>query len=140
MKHFLVTVVTKNIRLDSMLKYQTSTRNTCHVVVNLITTLKQLSGNITILPWKVHIWRSSQQCWYNFIKPTLWGGCKFDVVISTLYWCCLYNIDDLSNIKHESRLKVLHKLYYSQRNISTTLVEAVFKPALTGVTEILRCE
>ena len=33
----------------------------------------------------------------------------------------------LSNIKHQSRLKVLHELYYSQYDISATLVEAVFK-------------
>ena len=33
----------------------------------------------------------------------------------------------LRNIKHQSRLKVLHKLYYLQRDISATLVEAVFK-------------
>ena len=30
-------------------------------------------------------------------------------------------------IKNQSRLKVLHKLYYSQRDISATLVEAIFK-------------
>ena len=33
----------------------------------------------------------------------------------------------LSNIKHKSRLKVLHKLHYSQRDISATLAEVVFK-------------
>ena len=31
------------------------------------------------------------------------------------------------NIKHQSRLKVLQKFYYLKRDISTTLVEAVFK-------------
>ena len=31
------------------------------------------------------------------------------------------------NIKHQSRLKVLQKSYYSKRDISVTLVEAVFK-------------
>ena len=31
----------------------------------------------------------------------------------------------LGNIKHKSQPKVLHKLYYSQRDISATLVEAV---------------
>ena len=30
-------------------------------------------------------------------------------------------------VKHQGRLKVLQKLYYSQRDISATLVEAVFK-------------
>ena len=29
------------------------------------------------------------------------------------------------NIKRQNRLKVLHKLYYSQRDISATVVEAV---------------
>ena len=33
----------------------------------------------------------------------------------------------LSNIKHKSWLKLLHILHYSQRDISNTLVEAVFK-------------
>ena len=33
----------------------------------------------------------------------------------------------LWNIKHQSRLKVLQKLYYSQRDTSATLVGAVFK-------------
>ena len=31
------------------------------------------------------------------------------------------------NIKHQSRLKVLQKFYYSKRDISATLVEAFFK-------------
>ena len=31
------------------------------------------------------------------------------------------------DIKHQSRLKVLQKLYYSKRDISATLAEAVFK-------------
>ena len=31
------------------------------------------------------------------------------------------------NIKHQSRLKVLKKFYYSKRDTSATLVEAVFK-------------
>ena len=31
------------------------------------------------------------------------------------------------DIKHQSRLEVLQKLYYSKRDISATLVEAVFK-------------
>ena len=31
------------------------------------------------------------------------------------------------NIKYQSRLEVLQKFYYSKRDISTTLVEAVFK-------------
>ena len=31
------------------------------------------------------------------------------------------------NIIHQSRLKVLQKFYYSERDISATLVEAVFK-------------
>ena len=30
-------------------------------------------------------------------------------------------------IKHQSRLKVLQKFYYSKRDISATLVETVFK-------------
>ena len=30
-------------------------------------------------------------------------------------------------IKHQSRLKVLQKFHYSKRDISATLVEAVFK-------------
>ena len=34
---------------------------------------------------------------------------------------------ELSNIKHRIRLKVLHKLHYSQRDTSATLVGAVFK-------------
>ena len=33
----------------------------------------------------------------------------------------------LWNIKHQSRLKVLHKFYYSKRDVSATLVETVFK-------------
>ena len=31
------------------------------------------------------------------------------------------------NIKHQSRLKVLQKFYYSKNDISATLPEAVFK-------------
>ena len=31
------------------------------------------------------------------------------------------------NIKHQSRLKVLQKFYYSKRDISATLVETIFK-------------
>ena len=31
------------------------------------------------------------------------------------------------NIKHQSRLKVLQKFHYSKRDISATLVEAVFR-------------
>ena len=31
------------------------------------------------------------------------------------------------HIKHKSPLKVLQKFYYSKRDISATLVEAVFK-------------
>ena len=33
----------------------------------------------------------------------------------------------IKNIKHQSLLIVLHKLYYSQPDISATLVEVVFK-------------
>ena len=31
------------------------------------------------------------------------------------------------NIKHQSQLKVLQMFYYSKRDMSATLVEAVFK-------------
>ena len=34
------------------------------------------------------------------------------------------------DIKHQSWLKVLQKFYYSKRDISVTLVEAVFKLVL----------
>ena len=33
----------------------------------------------------------------------------------------------LRNIKYQRRLKVLHKFYYSKRDISATLVKAVFQ-------------
>ena len=47
------------------------------------------------------------------------------------------------NIKHQSRLKVLQKFYYSKRDISVTLAEAVFKlmkMASTSVAEMSRFE
>ena len=31
------------------------------------------------------------------------------------------------NIKHQSRLKLLQKFYYSKNDISATLAEAIFK-------------
>ena len=47
------------------------------------------------------------------------------------------------NIKHQSRLTVLQEFYYSKRDISATLVEAIFislKTASASVTEISRFE
>ena len=41
--------------------------------------------------------------------------------------CSLFRGFTVISIKHQSRLQVLQKFYYSKRDISAILVEAVFK-------------
>ena len=46
---------------------------------------------------------------------------SFKDIVNSTSWV------ELWNIKHQIRLKVLHKLYYWQHGISVTLVEAIYK-------------